>query len=178
MTTYLYLDFDGVLHHEEVYATPKRGIHMREPGHALFEWVPILEDLLEPYLVEEVGIILSTSWVRERNFSYAKSRLSAALQVRVIGATFHNRHHTKQEFSQTPRGAQVMADALRRGAAANRWFALDDDDYLWPERSRGQLIKTDGATGLSDPAVQQAVRTRLETAHLEQRARIPIRQKP
>ncbi len=40
----LYLDFDGVLHHEAVYVSSKRGIYIREPGFELFEWARFAPD--------------------------------------------------------------------------------------------------------------------------------------
>jgi hypothetical protein len=70
----LYLDFDGVLHDEEVYWHPKHGIYLRTPGRMLFEWEPILEKLLSSH--PNIKIVLSTSWVPMRSFNYAKSRLS------------------------------------------------------------------------------------------------------
>lgn len=80
----LYLDFDEVLHDAEVYVSRKRGIELRTPGHTLFEWMPMLEEILAPY--PQVAIVLSTSRVRARSFDFAKAQLSHALQQRVIGA--------------------------------------------------------------------------------------------
>lgn len=154
----LYLDFDGPCHHEEVYWHPKRGIYIKEPGRTLFEWLPILERLLEPY--SDVAIVLSTSWVREKSFHYAKSRLTPSLQARVIGATFHRRVMVRQEFAQLTRGQQVAADVVRRGPKA--WFAIDDDDEGWPEWCRKNLIKVDGETGISEPQIQEAIQVTLE----------------
>jgi len=34
--TVLYLDFDGVLHHEDVWWLPRRGAYIRPPGFKLF----------------------------------------------------------------------------------------------------------------------------------------------
>ena len=42
----LYLDLDGVAHHEQVLWHPHKGIYMspyEAPGRSLFEWVPILK---------------------------------------------------------------------------------------------------------------------------------------
>lgn len=153
-----YLDFDGVLHDEEVYYHPRRGIYMRTPGRILFEWAPILETLLQPF--PEVKIVLSTSWVHARRFAYAKSQLSAALQTRVVGATFHSREMRRGEFIQLPRGVQIARDVYRRRPQA--WFAIDDDDVGWPEGYRNRLVKTTGTCGLSDAQAQLAVQAMLE----------------
>lgn len=148
-----YCDYDGVVHRDEVYTSTLSGIYMNEPGYALFEWLPILEALLAPH--PDVKIVLSTSWVRLRGFEFAKAQLSKSLQAKVIGATFDNRLLQKLEFDLMPRGVQVLTDAKSRRPA--RWFAIDDDDVGWPPAFRGNLIKTDGRLGLSDPLVQQAI---------------------
>jgi hypothetical protein len=153
----LYLDFDGVLHDDAVYWSPKIGIHIRTPGRALFEWMPILEALLAPY--PEVKIVLSTSWVRAKSFNFAKRQLTPTLQSRVIGATFHHREMNKCVFDCLARGAQILADVRRRRPAS--WLAVDNDDRNWPAHYRENLIKTEDHLGLSAPNVQAAIRERL-----------------
>lgn len=146
----LYLDFDGVLHHEEVWCSTKLGIFIPQhlaPGRTLFEWMPRLQEVLNGF--PNVQIVLSTSWVHERPFSFAKKQLTAGLQVRVVGATFHNRHHRKHEFLATPRGYQIAEDVQRRKPSS--WVALDDDAEGWPPWSVENLVRCDGQRGLSDP---------------------------
>lgn len=150
----IYLDFDGVLHHENVVWVHGEGIQMREPGHVLFEWESILVELLEPYPF--VKIVLSTSWVRVKNFSYARGRLTPALRNRVVCSTFHSRLMDLNEFSRLSRGVQVVADATRRHAG--EWLALDDDGEDWPLSYQTRLVHTDEALGLSDFNAQEKVR--------------------
>lgn len=149
----IYLDFDGVLHHENVVWIHGKGIQMAEPGHALFEWEPILVELLEPY--PAVKIVLSTSWVRVKSFSYASGRLSPALRNRIIGSTFHSRLMDRNEFSRLARGAQIVADATRR--QASEWLALDDDGEDWPTGHQTRLVHTNEALGISDIQAQKKV---------------------
>ena len=153
----VYADYDGVLHDDDVVWSRRRGIHMRTPGRFLFEWSPILEELLLPH--PEVKIVLSTSWVRVKSFDFAKKQLSAELQNRVVGATFHRRHMSKFEFDNQSRGAQILSDVRRRCPLS--WFAIDNDDDAWPAHFRHHLIKTDDRSGLCDPEVQAAIRERL-----------------
>jgi hypothetical protein len=153
----LYLDYDGVLHDGEVYVRPRGGPYIATPGRTLFEWVPILEDLLA--LHPHVAIVLSTSWVRVFSFERAKQRLSPALQTRVIGATFHNRWMRKSEFAELFRGQQIVEDAGRR--RPKHWFAIDDEHEGWPTEYADKLVRTSSHLGLSDPTVQQEVRARL-----------------
>jgi hypothetical protein len=149
-----YCDFDGVTHDDAVYATRQGGILMRTPGRTLFEWLPVLEELLAPY--PDVKIVLSTSWVRVKGFDFAKRQLTPGLQARVIGATFYERETRKFDFDNMSRGMHICADVRRR--RPTRWFAIDNDDYAWPAGCRDNLIKTEDRLGLSDPGVQDAIR--------------------
>lgn len=152
-----YLDFDGVTHVHAVYWSPNRGIHVTTPGHTLFEWAPILEQLLKPY--PDVKLVLATSWVRARGFEFAKAQLLPALQARVMGATFDNRIVQKLDYDLMPCGLQGCSDVERRKPA--QWFAIDNDDQGWPAAGRNKLVKTSDNLGLSDPAAQEAVRKML-----------------
>lgn len=153
----LYLDFDGVLHDDEVYWHQKNGIYIRTPGKVLFEWMPILEESLLPH--PDVKIVLSTSWVRVKSFEFAKKHLSPSLQERVIGATFHRRQMDHYRFDNMSRACQILADVTRRQPC--RWFAIDNDDEGWPQQFRANLIKTEDHLGLSCPDVQASIRKAL-----------------
>jgi hypothetical protein len=154
---FVILDYDGCCHSDNVYIHPTKGIYLREPGHALFEWLPILEELLANH--PEVGIVLSTSWVSRKSFSFAKRQLSAALQERVVGATFHKREMNLDSFTQLTRASQILGDVSRRGIKEEDWIAIDDDADGWPFMYARNLIRTDGASGISDPDVQAEIKT-------------------
>ena len=155
----LYLDYNGVLHDSLVMRNRKRGLYLAKSDKTFFEWMPILDELLAP--VEDLKIVLSTSWVRAVDFDTAKYELSPALRERVIGSTFHHPGLTQSVFDTMPRGQQIVDDVLRR--QPTKWFALDDDAFGWPAAYRDRLIETHGALGLSDPAVQIAVQAMLAT---------------
>lgn len=161
----LYLDLDGVVQHEAVYWSPKRGVYMHQgyaPGHKLFEWLPILERLLEPF--PEVALVLSSSWCVHPGYSRTIRRFPESLQKRFIGGTFHRRAHGSDpwqvhSFRATPRGVQIWADVLRR--KPRQWLALDDDTFSWPVWARDNLVACDGETGLSCPRVQEELTAKL-----------------
>lgn len=154
--TVLYLDFDGVLHHEDVWWHPRRGVYIKTPGYQLFEHVPLLEEALAEF--PELKIVLSTSWVRYQRFSGSAKRLSPSLRERVIGATFHSRMN-RQVFESLPRGIQVMNDVARR--KPRNWVALDDDLENWVPEYRNYLIHCDNVLGISAPGVLDALKQRL-----------------
>jgi hypothetical protein len=146
----LYLDFDGVLHPEDVRRRAGRGPYIASPsGHVLFEHAPLLADVLRPY--PDIRIVLSTSWVRwYRSVHRVARKLPPELKARVVGATYHQ-DMDEESFRQAPRGMQVSADVLRRQPAG--WLALDDDYLHWPTWCREQLVRTDEVLGISAPQV-------------------------
>lgn len=162
----LYLDFDGVLHHEDVCMSTKRGLffggnaqsHGARNGHThrLFEHAPLLMDLLDPY--PDVQIVLSTSWVRWRGYTHARARLPAELARRCVGATFH-RHMNRDTFLQLSRGFQIWLDVERR--MPSTWLAIDDDHSDWPDWCRDRLVRSDDDWGISHPQVRSALRAAL-----------------
>ena len=112
----LYLDLDGVVHHEKVLWHPRKGIYMspyEAAGHALFEWVPILEAVLEPH--PAVALVLSSTWCIRPGYSATLKRLPATLRARFIGGTYHKQVHgvdpwNLSMFRSMPRGLQVQDD--------------------------------------------------------------------
>ena len=153
----LYLDYNGVLHDAKVIRNRQRGLYIATPDRVFFEWMPILEELLEPY--PDVKIVLSTSWVRALGFDATRHELSVPLQERVIGSTFHHPKLTPSEFDTMPRGMQVWRDVERRKPTS--WLALDDDAFGWPAACRNRLLETKGNLGLSDPATQDELKKML-----------------
>ena len=155
----LYLDFDGVLHHEDVLWHLRKGPHLRAPPHyTLFQHADLLTTLLEPY--PDVKIVLSTSWVRSYGCAGTAKRLPIALRQRVIGATFHSRMD-EALFVDAPRGMQVWGDVVRRNP--KDWLALDDDYMHWPKWCLSNYIQTDAHEGISNPAVLKKIKEKLVT---------------
>lgn len=165
----LYLDLDGVVHHEKVLWHPGKGIHMsphEAAGHTLFEWLPILEEALAPY--PTVALVLSSTWCIRPGYGATLKRFPTSLRSRFIGGTYHKRVHgvdpwNQSMFRRTPRGVQVQEDAQRR--RPRHWIALDDDLEDWPQAFRSHLVACEGTTGLSDPKVQWELKDQLQRCH-------------
>lgn len=153
----IYLDFDGVLHHENVLRHHRRGIYAGPPGFVLFEHAALLEKLLAPFPL--VRIVLSTSWVRVLGYGRSVKRLPPALRERVIGATFHS-EMSKHWFAQKTRGMQVVEDVARRRPLD--WLALDDTDEGWPAEIRRHVLLTDERLGIAAPGFQDRLSEALE----------------
>lgn len=165
----LYLDLDGVVLHEAVLWHPRKGIYMspyQAVGHALFEWLPHLEEALAPF--PGVALVLSSTWCIRPGYSKTLQLLPDSLRMRFIGGTFHKRVHgadpwTLASFRSSLRGVQVLADAQRR--KPRHWVALDDDIEDWPASAQAHLIACDGATGLSCSLVREALQQKLLHFH-------------
>lgn len=153
----LYLDFDGVLHHENVMWHHHRGAYLKAPAqYSLFQHAPLLEELLAPY--PKICIVLSTSWARVYGCDKAAKRLPLSLRQRVIGATFHSRMY-EQGFIDAPRGMQVWSDVTRR--QPRDWLALDDDYLHWPKWCLDNYIRTHEHEGISEPGVRAEIADKL-----------------
>ena len=151
--TILFLDFDGVLHADDVYRN-KSGIALKSGG-TLFEHAHILAVAIEPH--PEVNIVLSTSWVRELGFERAKKYLPPSLQSRVTGATYHSSFELDDGL-QTPWVLLNRYEQIERHVMKHRiteWIAVDNDNEGWPEKLEHHLVHTDDDLGLSDLAAQQ-----------------------
>lgn len=154
----LYLDFDGVLHPDEVYRHVKSPhIRLHVPGHSLFENLPWLTHALEGF--PSLKIVLSTSWVRSFDYHRARRRLRA-LRGRVIGATFHSLYMDAEVFQDIPRHQQILRDVHRR--RPGRWLAVDDAVKDWPASLREHLFATESASGLLEEGTRVAF---LQTLH-------------
>jgi hypothetical protein len=155
----LYLDFDGVLHHENCLWHPKRGAYLDAPErYSLFQHSPLLEQMLTPY--PDMRIVLSTSWVLRYGCSVTAERLPPALRDRVIGGTFHSRHMSADDFRWMPRGQQVFEDVLRR--RPREWLALDDNSEGWPVNHAHRHVLTDAYEGISAPEVRAEIEHKLK----------------
>lgn len=154
----LYLDFDGVLHHENVRVSNRGGPYLQAPPrYRLFQHADLLAELLEPY--PDLLIVLSTSWAVRYGVATSASRLPESLQDRVIGGTFHSRHMRFNEFTDLHRGQQVTADVARR--QPKDWIALDDDDEGWGSNAH-HLVHTHMYEGINDPDVLALLKQKLE----------------
>lgn len=145
----LFLDFDGVLHPDQVFITPK-GPQLQGPGE-LFMWAPALEEALNAH--PDVKIVLSTSWVRQIGFSKAKKRLPPSLRARVVGSTWHSSMSKVWAdeiwWDHTSRYGQILQYVVR--ARLTDWVALDDDAENWGNDDLSRLLRADPSLGLTTP---------------------------
>lgn len=154
----LFLDYDGVLHPDDVYLT-RQGPKLQSTGE-LFMWVDLLDELLEEF--PKVRIVLSTSWVRNLGYDKAKKRLPLQLQNRVIGSTWHSSMAHEMAsvlwWDQASRHDQIVRYASR--ARLQHWVALDDDAVGWANSYSDRLVLTTPSVGISHPDALAKLRQR------------------
>lgn len=157
MRNVLFLDFDGVLHRGDSYLTPQ-GIVSSAPGSiVLFEFAPVLYELLCPY--PHLQVVLSTDWCPRFGLECARAALPlASLQARVVDATFDAEHEDLTTWLTRKRGTQILRYVSRYGLVS--WLALDDrkDGF---QGCYDRLIHCQTEVGLGDSAVVELLRTRL-----------------
>jgi hypothetical protein len=150
----LYLDFDGTLHHHEVWFNKTIGPYLRAPDeYRLFQHSELLAQFLEPY--PAVKIILSTTWVQRFGRAKAAKQLLPSLRARVVGACSAE----MRGFQEAPRGIKVWADVRRRKPLD--WLALDDSDEGWLPEIRHHLVLAHKTEGLGEPSVQREFKFKL-----------------
>lgn len=130
----LFLDFDGVVHPSV--ATPKQ----------LFAQAQMLVEPIERW---RPRVVISSSWRFHFDQEEILSRLPKAISAQVIGMTGdahvgkHARWHEIQAYCRRHR--------------VGDWRALDDSAFEFPADC-GELIRCDGAKGLTEREVDQLTR--------------------
>lgn len=153
----LFLDFDGVLHPDDVYRT-RSGLELRAPGQLMMHAGVLIEILKE---FPQTKISLSTSWVRILGYRRARAALPPELQALTVSSTWHSRMPKApfEGYDMHSRYQQIHAAVTR--ASLTNWLALDDDPYeSWPDHDR-RLIRTDPDLGLSSLPTQEELRLKL-----------------
>ena len=157
----LYLDFDGVLHPDEAFLDAKGRVYLRGEGQ-LLEHATLLAEILAPF--PNIKIVLSTSWVRMKSYSWVRRRLPETLRQLTIGATWHSRYARDsmeiEWWREASRYRQILRDVQRR--SPSRWLALDDDVEDWPKAEMSRVVACDPMTGLSSAATQTELIKRLQ----------------
>lgn len=150
--TTLFLDYDAVLHGDEVYRLSNGHVVLRGPG-SLFEHAPALQRALTPF--PALRIVLSTSWVPVFGYRRALARLPRSLAARVVGSTYHS--HDGADWHLRTRFEQIRLYVDRHGLGTC-WLAVDDDIEGWPDVSMGHVVcPANPARGLQPSDLEELV---------------------
>lgn len=141
----LYLDFDGVLHPDEVYRHKDGTIFIKNvPGMeaSLFMWA---DELAQRIANRDIQVVLATSWVKVLGFQRAMARLPERIAITVAGSTYHSSQ--RQDWEHYTRYQQIQQHATRH--RIQTWLALDNDVKEWAQGAQHHLCACDDITGIS-----------------------------
>lgn len=159
MRSVLFLDIDGVLHRGIARRSGNR-VMSSGPEIALFEFVPVLDELLNPY--PDIEVVLSSDWSLVLGTEFTRDSIpSSQLQKRIVGATVDGCTFNPLVWPVLTRGGQIL-DYVERNAPLS-WLAVDDrtDGF---EAHRDRLVHCQTDVGLGDAAVVEQFRERLQRA--------------
>lgn len=154
----LFLDIDGVLHRGIARRSGDRVVSSAPGVIELFEFAPVLDELLRPY--PEVEIVLSSDWALVLGIEFTQNAIpSPLLRDRIIGATYEGSIFNSYFWFAVPRGDQVLDYVSRHSPMT--WLAVDDrkDGF---ESCRDRLVHCQTDAGLGDPVVVEQFRDRLQ----------------
>ncbi|EKS9916428.1 XRE family transcriptional regulator [Burkholderia multivorans] len=155
-TPTLFVDFDGTLHAGHAYIDDEGQITL-DSDRPLFEFAPILTEILQPY--PTVEIVLTTSWLQRLPTERVIAYLPPALARRVVDTT----RDMKPRFSylQSGSGRTDVIASYAQGKGLRNWLALDDsvfDAHIFGRELVGNFVLLDSALGISDEKALERLR--------------------
>lgn len=124
ITPTLFLDFDGTLHAGHAVLDDKDQITL-DSGRQLFEFAPLLVELLMPY--PTVEIVLTTSWLQSLSVDRVVAYLPTELARRVVGTTKDIK--PRLSYEQSGAGRTDVITSYAYGKRLKNWLAIDDSVY-------------------------------------------------
>jgi hypothetical protein len=155
----LFVDYDGTLHAGRAFIEAAGQVTL-DSGRPLFEFAPLLVEMLEPY--PAVEIVLTTSWLQAMPTERVVSYLPPELARRVVDTTrgrIARFSHMKDGSGRT----DIIA-SYAYGKRLKNWLAIDDSVYgaYYFGREPGELVQNfvllDSTRGISDAGAQQRIR--------------------
>lgn len=150
----IYLNFDGVLHPDDVHFSEGRIPALATRGHTLFEHANVLADLLKPY--PQATIVLNTWWTFFLGVDNCLTLLPPAIAQRVIGTTL-------RRASTYTRMPTRMIEAERHVAQRHEPFPLflDHNKSRYSSELAPNIVLLRAEEGLSSSLAQQYMVRRL-----------------
>ncbi|ALB95276.1 hypothetical protein AM256_17660 [Burkholderia pseudomallei] len=165
-TPTLFLDFDGTLHAGHALLDDSGRIVL-DSGRPLFEFAPLLVEMLRPYPLVE--IVLTTSWLQSLPTDKVIAHLPPELARRVVGTTKNIKSRLSYEQSGAARTDIIAGYAF--GKRLKNWLAIDDSVFGAYKfgREPGELVHhfllLDSTRGISDDSAQQRIQEWLIEVH-------------
>ncbi|AJX17220.1 HAD domain-containing protein [Burkholderia ubonensis] len=162
-TPTLFLDYDGTLHAGHALLDGEDQITL-DSGRPLFEFAPLLVEMLMPY--PTVEIVLTTSWLQHLPLDRVVAYLPPELARRVVGTTKDIK--PRLSYEQSGAGRTDVITSYAYGRRLKNWLAIDDSVYGAYKFGR-ELVRhfllLDSAHGISADSAQQQIREWLTQVH-------------
>ncbi|NPT54595.1 hypothetical protein GNZ13_08225 [Paraburkholderia sp. 5N] len=171
-TPTLFVDYDGALHRGCALLDEHGDISL-DSGQPLFEYAPLLAEMLEPY--PGVQLVLTTSWLYKLPLEQVISYLPPELAGRVAGTTAH----IKARFGDFKLGIE-RTYVIRSYVFSKRlknWLAIDDSVYGAHDLRTSvldlepHLVLLDSQRGIGDAQAQRRIREWLVDVHTDKSSR-------
>ena len=162
----LFVDYDGTLHSGHALLDTDGQVTL-ESGRPLFEYAPLLVEMLEPY--SAVEIVLTTSWLQTLPTETVISYLPQELARRVVDTTRDRK--SRFSYMQNGSGRTDIITCYAFGKRLKNWLAIDDSVYgaYHFGREPGELVRNfvllDSTRGISDEGAQKRIREWLVDVH-------------
>lgn len=158
-TPTLFVDYDGTLHAGHALIDEAGQITL-DSGRPLFEFAPLLVEMLAPY--PSVEIVLTTSWLDTLPEDKVIVYLPPELARRVVDTTKNIK--PRLSYLQNGSGRTDVITCYAFGKHLKTWLAIDDSVYgaYHFGREPGELVKNflllDSASGISNEDAQRRIR--------------------
>ncbi|AOI66342.1 hypothetical protein WS51_22675 [Burkholderia territorii] len=165
-TPTLFVDYDGTLHRGHAVLDADGNV-LLDSGQPLFEYAPLLAEMLEPY--PDVQIVLTTSWLDTLSLDQVVSYLPGALSRRVVDTTCGIRARFGYLMDGSARTYIIRSYVFAK--RLKNWLAIDDSVYGAYHLSTdfldlsSHLVLLDAQRGIGDAQVQQRIREWLVEVH-------------
>lgn len=165
-TPTIFLDYDGTLHAGQALLDNDGRITL-DSGRQLFEFAPLLVEMLRPY--PTVEIVLTTSWLQALPVDVVISYLPPELAQRVVDTTKDIKPRLSYEHSDAGRTDVIVSYTY--GKRLKNWLAIDDSAYgvsmfgREPGELTDHFLLLDSERGISDAPAQQRIRQWLVEVH-------------
>jgi hypothetical protein len=150
-TPTLFVDFDGTFHIGRA-SMSEDGTISLNTGRPLFEFAPLLIELLEPYA--SVQLVLTTSWLMTLSPEDVVAAMPHELALRVAGTTHRIKPRLNDVLNGTHRACVINCYA--QTMKLQHWLAIDED-AIGASRFEGthdlfvgHFLSANPALGLSD----------------------------
>ncbi|MFL9900020.1 HAD domain-containing protein [Paraburkholderia fungorum] len=154
----IYLNFDGALHVGKA-LVEKSGQVVLDTARTLFEFAPLLGDLLEPY--PRAQIVLTAAWLKFMQTGEINGHLPSYLVRRIVTCSYYSPCDLLCVSGGTARPDEMIGHACSN--AIDTWLVLHDGTFAVPANNLEHFLLVQSTTGLGSLAARRRLQSWLWT---------------